>query len=121
MSSELPGASPPGPPPGLYLGPTGGLQRTQTPAEMSKRDLTQMSIGGQRTAFEIHHYRKMQEFVVVTCSFGGEFELNLYIICPRFITNIINYVTGLAKTKKRPQDLSFTKNRKNKLSHVAKK
>ena len=25
---------------------------------------------------------QMQEFVIVTCSFWGEFELNLYIICP---------------------------------------
>ena len=33
----------------------GGLQRPQTPAELSNRDLTQMRIGGQRTAFEIHH------------------------------------------------------------------
>ena len=59
----------------------------------------------------------MQGFIVVTCSFWGEFELNLCIICLRFITNIINYVTGLADTKKCPQDLTFTKNR----SHVAKK
>ena len=39
----------------------------------------------------------------------------------RFITNIINYVAGLAETKKCPQDLTFTKNCENKLSHVAKK
>ena len=63
----------------------------------------------------------MQGFIVVTCSFWDEFELDLYIICLRFITNIINYVTGLAETKKCPQDLTFTKNRQNKLSHVAKK
>ena len=64
---------------------------------------------------------KMQGFIVVTCSFWGEFELNIYIICLRFMTNIINYVTGLAETKKCPQDLTFTKNRQNKLSHAAKK
>ena len=51
-------------------------------------------------AFEIHHCTKMQGFIVVTCSFWGEFEPNLNIICLRFITNIINYVTGLAETKK---------------------
>ena len=62
----------------------------------------------------------MQGFIVITSSFWGEFELNLYIICLRFITNIINYVTGLAEHKKCPQDLTFTKNRQNKLSHVAK-
>ena len=54
-------------------------------------------------------------------SFWGKFELNLYIICFRFMTNIISYVTGLAETKKCPQDLTFTKSRQNKLSHVAKK
>ena len=54
---------------------------------------------------------KMLGFIVVTCSFWGEFEDNFYIICLRFITNIINYVTGLAETKKCPQDLTFTKNR----------
>ena len=62
-------------------------------------------------AFEIHHCTKMQGFIVVTCSFCCEFELNLNIICLRFITNIINYVTGLAETIKCPQDLTFTKNR----------
>ena len=41
----------------------------------------------------------MQGFIVVTCPFWDEFELNLHIICLRFITNIINYVTGLAETK----------------------
>ena len=51
-------ASPTGPPPGLCPGPTGGLQRLQTPAELSNRDLTQMRIGGQRTAFEMHHCTK---------------------------------------------------------------
>ena len=122
MFSELPGASPPGPPPGLFPGPTGGLQRPQTLAELSNRDLTQRRIGGQRTAFEIHDCMyKMQGFIVITCSFWGKFELNLYIICLGFVTNIINYVTGLAETKKCPQDLTFTKNRQNKLSHVAKK
>ena len=64
---------------------------------------------------------KMQGFMVVTCSFRGEFEQNLYIICLRFITNAISYVTGLAETKKCPQDITFTKNRQNKLSHVPKK
>ena len=63
---------------------------------------------------------KMQEFVIVTCSFWGEFELDLYHLS-RFITNIINYVAGLAETKKCPQDLTFTKNCENKLSHVAEK
>ena len=57
----------------------------------------------------------MQGFIVVTCSFWGEFELNLYIICLRFITNTIDYVTGLAFTKKCQKDLTFTKNRQNKL------
>ena len=38
----------------------------------------------------------------------------------RFITNIINYVTGLAEAKKIPQALTFTKDRQNKLSRVAK-
>ena len=51
----------------------------------------------------------MQGFIVVSCSFLGEFELNLYIICLRFITNIINYVTGLTETKKCPQDLSIVR------------
>ena len=38
--------------------------------------------------------------IVVTCSFWGEFELDLYIIRLKFITNIIiNYVTGLVETK----------------------
>ena len=85
---------------GLAHGPTGGSQHPQSPAELSNRYLTQMRIGGQRTAFEVHHCTKMQGFKVVTCSFWGEFELNLNIICLRFITNIINYVTGLAETKK---------------------
>ena len=61
--------------------------------------------------FKIHHCTKMQGFIVVTCSFWGEFELNLNIISLRFITNIIHYVTGLAETKKCTQDLTFTKNR----------
>ena len=91
-------------------GPTGASPHPQTPAELSNRYLTQMRIEGQRTAFEIHHCTKMQGFIVVTCSFWGEFELNLNIICLRFITNIINYVTGLAETKKCPPDLTFTKN-----------
>ena len=39
---------------------------------------------------------------------------DLYIICLKFINNIINYVTGLAETKKTPQDLSFTENRQKK-------
>ena len=49
MFSELAGASPPGPPPGLCPRPTGGLQRPQTPDEFSNRDLTQMRMGGERT------------------------------------------------------------------------
>ena len=96
---------------GFDPGPTEGSQHPQTPAELSNRYLTQMRIGGHRTAFEIHHCTNMQGFIVVTCSFWGEFELNRNIICLRFITNIINYVTGLAETKKCPQDLTFTKNR----------
>ena len=64
---------------------------------------------------------KMKGFIVVTCSFLGEFKLNLHIICCRFITNITNFVTGLADTKKCPEDLTFTKNFQIKLSHVAKK
>ena len=51
----------PGPPPGIWPGLTGGLQRPQTPAELSNRDLTQMRIGGQRTAFEIHHCTKCKD------------------------------------------------------------
>ena len=54
---------------------------------------------------------KMQGFIVVTCSFSGEFESKtiwVYIIDLRFITNIINYDTGSAETKKCPQDLTFT-------------
>ena len=95
---------------GCAPGSTEDSQHPQTLAELSSRYLTQMRTGGQRMAFEIHHYTKMQGFIVVTCSFWGEFELNLNIICLRFITNIINYVTGLAETKKCPQDLTFTKN-----------
>ena len=48
-------------PPGLCPGPTGGSQRPQTPAELSNRDLTQMRIGGQRTAFQIHHCIKCKD------------------------------------------------------------
>ena len=46
---------------GLVPGPTGGLQHLQTPVELSIRDLTQMRIGGQRTAFEIHHCTKCKD------------------------------------------------------------
>ena len=74
--------------------PTGGSQdptRTlpdplgahSTPVELSNRYPTKMRIRGQRTAFEIHYCTKMQGFIVVTCSFWGEFELNLNIICLR--------------------------------------
>ena len=76
-------------------------------------------IGGD--AFRNTWLYKMQGFIVVTCFFLDESELNLCIICFRFITNIINYVTGLAETKKCPQNITFTKNRQNKLSHFAKK
>ena len=108
--------------PGLCSGLTGGSQHPQTPAELSNRYLTQMRIGGQRTVFEIHHCTKMQGFIVVSCSFWGELELNLNIICLRFITNIINYVTGLAETKNvHKTSLSLKIDRQNKLSHVAKK
>ena len=114
MCSELPGA--------LLPGPTRGLQHPQTPAELSNRDLTQMRIGRSEDSFQNASLYKMQGFIVVTCSFWGEFEFNLYIICLRFITNIINYVSGLGETKNCPPDLTFTKNRQNiKLSHVAKK
>ena len=59
--------------------------------------------------------------MVVTCSFWGEFELNLYIISLRFITNIINYATGLAEAKNvHKTSLSLKIDRQNKLSHVAK-
>ena len=76
---------------GFVPGPTGSSQHPQTPAELSNRYFTQMRIGGQRMAFEIHHCTKMQGFsIVVTCSFWGEFELNLDIICLRFITNLRN-------------------------------
>ena len=100
-------------------GPTGGLQRPQTTAKLSNRDLTQMRIAGQRMASK---YITVQNARIYSCYFlWSEFEFNLYIICLRFITNVINNVTGLAETKKCPQDLTFTKNRQNKLSHVAKK
>ena len=33
--------------------------------------------------FQNTSVQKMQGFIVVTCSFWGEFELNLYIICLR--------------------------------------
>ena len=33
----------------------------QTPAELSNRDLAQMKIGGQRTAFEIYHCSKCKD------------------------------------------------------------
>ena len=98
-------------PPGLCQTHWGLTAPPGPPAELSNRYHTQMRIGGQRMAFEIHHCTKMQGFIVVTCSFCCEFELNLNIICLRFITNIINYVTGLAETKTCPQDLTFTKNR----------
>ena len=91
--------------------PLGAHSTPRPPAELSNRYLTQMRIGAQRTAFKIHHCTKMQGFIVVTCSIWGEFELNLNIICLRFMTNMINYVAGLAETKKCPQDLTFTKNR----------
>ena len=109
-------------PPGLCSGPTGASQHPQTPAELSNRYFTQMRIGGQRTVFEIHHCTKMRGFIVVTCPFWGEFDLNLNIICLRFITNIINYVTGLAETKNvHKTSLSLKIDRQNKRSHVAKK
>ena len=38
-----------------------GLTAPQTPAELSSRDLTQMRIGGQRTAFEIRHCTKYKD------------------------------------------------------------
>ena len=104
--------------------PLGAHSTPRPPAELSNTYLTQMRIGAQRTAFEIHHYTKMQGFIVVTCSIWGEFELNLNIICLRFMTNMINYVTGLAETKKcrlHKTSLSLKIVRQNKLSHGAKK
>ena len=44
-----------------------------------------------------------------------------FTLCFSFIITNINYVTGLAEHKKCPQDLKFTKNRQNKLSHVARR
>ena len=38
-----------------------GLTTAQAPAELSNGDLTQMRIGGQRTAFEIHHCTKCKD------------------------------------------------------------
>ena len=48
-------------PTGFCTGSTGGLQRRQTPAELSNRDLTQRRIGGQRMAFEIHDCTKCKD------------------------------------------------------------
>ena len=108
-------------PPGLCQTHWGLTAPPGPPAELSNRYHTQMRIGGQRTAFEIHHCTKMQGFIVVTCSFCCEFELNLNIICLRFITNIINYVTGLAETKNvHKTSLSLKIIRQDKFSHVAK-
>ena len=95
-------------PSGLCPGSTGGLQRPQSPAELSNRKITQMSRRSEE-GFQNTSLYKMQGLIVVTCSFWGEFELNLYFICLRFITNIINYVTGLAETKKCPQDLQIVR------------
>ena len=50
-----------GPSTGLCPGLTWGLQRPQTPAELSNKDLTQMRIGCQRTAFEIHGCTKCKD------------------------------------------------------------
>ena len=54
---------------------------------------------------------------------GVKLSIRSFVLfyCLTFITNIINYVTGLTETKRRPQSLTFTKDRQNKLSHVAKK
>ena len=67
-----------------------GLTAPQTPAELSNRDLTQMrmllSYPLSEDGFRNTSLCRMQEFIVVTCSFWGEFELNIYIICLGFIT-----------------------------------
>ena len=62
-------------PPGLCPGPTGGSQRPQTPVELSNRDLTQMRIGCQRTAFEIHHYTKCKDLQLLLAPFGVNLSL----------------------------------------------
>ena len=47
----------------------------------SKTSLIQETKGENLSSRNTSLY-KIQEFVIVTCSFWGEFELNLYIICP---------------------------------------
>ena len=66
MSSELPGASPPGPPQGSAYW---GLTASPDPAELSNRDLTQMRIGCQRTAFKIYHCRKWKDSSLLLAHF----------------------------------------------------
>ena len=51
--SELPGASP--------LDPLGLTALPDPPAELSNRYITKMRIGGQRTAFEMHHCTKCKD------------------------------------------------------------
>ena len=85
----------------------------------SKASLIQETKGENLSSRNTSLY-KMQEFVIVTCTLWGEFEINLYINCPDS-QPISNYVAGLAETKRCPQDLTFTKICENKPSHVAKK
>ena len=75
-----------------------GLTVPQTAAELSDRDLTNEDRRSE-DSFRNTSLYKMQGFIV-TCSFWGEFELNLYNICLRSMTNIINYIRGLVETKK---------------------
>ena len=57
--SELPGSLPPWTHWGF----------TVPPAELGNRDLPQMRIGGQRTAFEIHHCGKCRD--LLSCCFSS--------------------------------------------------
>ena len=62
-------------PPGLSPIPTGGSQCPETPTELSNRDLAQMRIGGQRTAFEIHQSTKCKDLWLLLILFGVNLSL----------------------------------------------
>ena len=51
----------PGPHQDSALDPLGAHNAPRSPAELSNRYLTQMRVGGQRTAFEIHHCTKCKD------------------------------------------------------------